>query len=481
MGKISVLKRTTSGFAEDLRRKLRTDSWMNAITGLGTSAFDKRTHHQISALRRLSPIELDHIYHCDDMAARIVNAVVEHSLMLSYEIEQDDDGRIKEERLRWNLDSKIEEVAKWGRLFGGAAIWIGADIGRQEEPLDPDMIGEGQLDFLLVLEGPNDMAPVTYYRDPKHPKFGEPEIYSVHRTTAEGITLGGQSLGAHVHESRLVFFTGSDTSYRQRQNNGGWHHSVLQRPYQILRDMDANWQSFSRLMDNASQAVYKIKGLVDMIAEGQSEIMQDRMTIVELARSMARAVVLDAELEDFGQIGAQNFSGASEAMEKTFQRLAAAVPMPVTILMGMSPAGLNATGESDMRSWFNTVQTYRRDDLEPQVRTLTKIIAANAGVPLGEEPKVEWPSLWQMAPSEEADHRLKVAQRDAIYESLGVLTGPQIAKARWESGTYSDGGESAVIDFAAMEDLDALALERAMNPPTPPTSPEVFENGPEGE
>jgi len=448
---------------------MRFDSWLNVITGLGTSAFDKRTHHQIHGVRRLSPAELDAMYHCDDMAARIVNAVVEHSLMLSYEVSQDDEGRLRDERMHWELDAKVEEAAKWGRLFGGAAIWIGTDAGgRQEEELDLESITPDSVKFLMVLEGPNDMAPVTFYRDPLHPKFGEPETYSVHRTTAEGITSDGASLGALVHESRFIFFEGADTSWRQRMNNGGWKHSVLQRPYEILRDMDANWKSFSRLMDNASQAVYKIKGLVDMIADGKASTMQDRMTIVELARSMARAVVLDAELEDFGQIGAQNFTGASEAMEKTFQRLAAAVPMPVTILMGMSPSGLNATGESDMRSWFNTIQTYRRDNLEPQLRKLTKIIAANAGIALTDEPEIDWPSLWQMAPTEEAEHKLKVAQRDAVYESLGVITGPQVAKARWGTGKYMDSGEADVIDFDAIDELDAMALERAMNPPTLP-------------
>ena len=471
MGTLSSLAKATSGFAEQVRARGRFDSWVNLITGMGTSAFDKRTHHQIASVRRLAPRELDHLYHCDDMAARIVDAVVEHALMLSYEVSQDEDGRLRNERRRWDLDSKIEQAAKWGRLFGGAAIWIGTDSGgRQEEPLDLEQITEGSIKFLMVLEGPQDMAPVTYYRDPMHPKFGEPETYSVHRTTAEGITADGASLGALVHESRFVFFHGADTSWRQRMNNGGWRHSVLQKSFNILRDTDANWQSFSRLIDNASQAVYKIKGLVDMIAEGKSSVMQDRMTIVELARSMARAVVLDAELEDFGQIGAQNFTGASDALDKSWQRLAAAVPMPVTILMGMSPAGLNATGESDMRSWFNTIQTYRRDELEPQIRDLTQVLASNAGIALTEEPEIEWPSLWQMAPTEEADHQFKVAQRDFIYEGMGVLTGPQIAKARWGSGVYSDGGEADVIDLDALEDLEALALERMLNPPEPPTT-----------
>ena len=460
MGTIAALSKASKGFADQLRARHRFDSWLNTVTGLGTSAFDKRQHHQIQGVRRIAPSVLDALYHCDDMAARIVDAVVEHALMLSYEVSQDEEGRLRSERAAWDLDTKIEAAAKWGRLFGGAAIWIGTDAGgRQEEPLDLEQISGGSVKFLMVLEGPNDMAPVTYYRDPMHPKFGQPETYSVHRTTAEGIISDGAALGALVHESRFVFFEGADTSWRQKQHNGGWCHSVLQRPYEVIRDADANWKSFSRLLDNASQAVYKIKGLVDMIAEGQSEIMQDRMTIVELARSMARAVVLDADLEDFGQIGAQNFTGASQAMEKSFQRLAAAARMPVTILMGMSPSGMNATGESDMRSWFNTVQTYRRDALEPQIRTLTKVLAANAGIALGDEPEIEWPSLWQMSPVEEAQHKFQISQRDAVYESLGVLTGPQIAKARWGGGVYSDGGEADVIDFDAIEDLDAAPLD----------------------
>jgi len=460
-----------SSFAQQLKQYYRLDSWANVITGIGTSGYDKRLHHQIYNRRPLSPEELDALYHGDDMAARIVNAVVETALMLSYDIEQDTEGRLKEEREKWHLDSKVEEAAKWGRLFGGSAIWIGTDSGgRQETPLDIDSIKPDSVKFLMVLEGPNDMAPVTYYRDPMHPKFGQPEMYHVNRTTAEGT----ESMAVRIHESRFVFFKGADTSWRKIQQNGGWHHSVLQRLFPLLRDMDANWQSFSRLLDNASQAVYKIKGLTDMIAEGQSSQMQDRMSIVEMARSMARAVVLDAELEDFGHVGAQNFTGGAQAVEKTFLRLAAAVPMPVTILMGQSPSGLNATGDSDVRSWFDTVQTYRRDELTNQIQTLNKVLALNAGISMPDEPVVVWPSLWQMTPNEEADYKLKIAQRDAVYHSMGVLSELDIAKARWGMGQYSDGNEAGVIDFDA--------IEEAMNEPEviPGQLPTFVDDQPDG-
>lgn len=438
----------TAGFAREFVQRARFDSWANLITGLGVTGTDKRLGHLLYQFRRLTNEELDVLYHSDDMAARIVDSVVEHSLMLGYDVTQDEDGLLRDARMAWDLDTKAAQAAKFGRLQGGSAIWIGTDAGgRQEEPLDLDTIGPGQLKFLMVLEGPLDMHPVAWYRDPSNPKFGEPETYQVTRTTQEGSTAG-----ALVHESRFVFFEGAPTSWRQRQWNGGWNYSVLQRPYQIIRDLDANWKSFSRLMDNASQAVYKIRGLVDMIAEGRSEVMQDRMAMVEMARSMARAVVLDAELEDFGQIGAQNFTGATDAMETTFQRLAAAAQMPVTILMGMSPSGLNATGESDMRSWFNTVAAWRRDHLEPQLRKLNKAVALNEGIALDGEPEIDWPSFWQMSPTEEADHKLKIAQRDAVYESLGVLTPENIVRARWGSGVYNDGGEADVVDPDSMEE-----------------------------
>lgn len=453
------LKTAVTGFAEAIRSKTRMDGWFNAITGLGGSK-DKTTYHQVYYSPFLQPAELEALYYSNDLAATIVDAPVEQAMMLGFDVSEDTDGLIKDALQKWQADTKVRDAAIWGRLFGAGALLLGVNRGLMDTPLELEQVRQGDLKYIMVLDR-QDIAPVSYYEDPDHEKFGEVEVYQVHKSTASG-----KLPGKNIHESRLILFGGERTSARMKERNHGFDLSVLQRPYDTLRDSDANWKSIVHVMQGLSQAVFKVQGLINMIAEGDVETMQNRMLIVDMARSVARAMVVDAEMESFEQVGAQNVGGIGEVLEKTFQRLAAAARMPVTILMGMSPSGMNATGESDMRSWFNRLQV-QREELDGPLVLLVKIIAATEGLTLPDEPSIVWPSLWQMSPTEKAEHRLQVAQTDKIYIDSGVLLPEEVTVARWGKGEYSD-ETAGSVDIEAREKLAEEEIKDLLDPPDPP-------------
>ena len=54
-----------------------------------------------------------------------------------------------------------------------------------------------------------------------------------------------------------------------------------------------------------------MQGLIEMISAGNDEVMQRRMGLVDVSRGVARSLVMDAELEEYEQIGAQ-FTGVPE-------------------------------------------------------------------------------------------------------------------------------------------------------------------------
>lgn len=447
------------------------DSWVNSLTGLGGSR-DKTIANAFNLIQLRQPSELEFLYHGDDLAARIVDAPIKHAMMQGFDIGQDEDGSIEQAVRRWDIGRKVTDAAIWGRCYGGGAVLMGVNRGRMDEPLELDAIMPGDLKFLMTLDR-RDLFVEDYYDDPEQENFGEPRTYRI----AKAVGNSSQALlGEPVHESRLVLFGGVLTSERLRQANGGWDMSALQRPYDVLRDTNTNWRSVVHVMADLSQAVFKMKGLVDMIAEGEGAIMQDRMEIVNMARSVARAVLVDADSEEFQQVGAANIAGVGDLLEKTWQRLAAAAEMPVTVLMGMSPSGMNATGDSDMRSWFNTIRVHQEHVLGPALQQLVVVVARAEGVVLDEQPTVQWPSLWQMSPTEDADHRNKVASTDKIYIDSGVLLPEEVTIARFGRGQYSDETAQAVeVDSresalaAKLRGDDMTQQEQTQEPdPAPP-------------
>ena len=73
------------GAASNRARKIRLDSWVNMLTGLGT-ARDKTTYTLPVSDVLLTPQMLEILYHSSDIAARIVSAIPDEAFKRPYKI-----------------------------------------------------------------------------------------------------------------------------------------------------------------------------------------------------------------------------------------------------------------------------------------------------------------------------------------------------------------------------------------------------------
>lgn len=488
----TVLKKGEQSFGAF---KTRLDGWANLLTRLGTSG-DKAEGLNFYETGDLTDELLEALFNNDDLAARIVTAVVDDALRQGFSVERSteegaeaqdagaQDASLAEvatqqAALQKQLDAlefmeRFREAAVWGRLYGGAAILLGVDDGQgPEEPLDLNRVKS--LSYLTVLEK-RDLYVVGWYNDPLEPDYGEPALYEIRPTSiATAVAANSQVSGLRIHESRLVFFQGEKTSRKKYQQRQGWHLSVLQKVYETLRAANQNWKSTVNMISDMSQAVFKIQGLIQMIASNEKDTMLTRMALTDLVRSVSRAIVLDAEEEDFKLIE-RNLTGVSDLLDKTWLRMAAAARMPVTILMGQSPAGLNATGESDLRWWYDTVKTYQEMELKPRMEFVVRLLAKAMFPTMDPEAwEVCFPSLWQMTPSEEADLRLKIANVDKTYLDAGVVLPEEVAVNRFgdDQSPYSMGLNIDLETRNVMLEAELETLiEKAQQPdPVPPPLP----------
>jgi len=453
----------------------RADSWVNALTGLGSALRDKLTATQFQQSVRLSDATLEALYHGDDCAARICDALPEEALRRGYYLNVEDDTdlapKVAEYEKRLRFKAALREAAVWARVFGGAAVYLGVDDG--QDPRTPvNEKGVRTIRFATVLDR-RDLIPDSWYGDPlKDARYGEPKTY---RIQSVPVTPGGGTgaAGAVIHESRLLLFGGARTSLRRRLQNNGWPESVLQKVHEVLVQFGTGWQGTAHLLQDAAQGVFKIDGLVDMIASGDKETLQTRMEMVDMSRSVAHAIMVDAEREDFTRV-AYSFAGVPEVLRSFMLRLAAAARMPVTVLMGQSPAGLNATGESDTRMWYDQVQAYQGDELKPAIERFYTLLFAAADFD-GEEPEtwdVRFEKLWQLSDMEQATLEKTVADKDKVYIDAGVVLAEEIALCRFPSRGFS---METSIDLEAREEMMQAELElaksKAGEEPVPPPIP----------
>ena len=200
---------------------------------------------------------------------------------------------------------------------------------------------------------------------------------------------------------------------------------MLQRVHTVLVQFNVSWQSTAHLITDSAQGVFKMEGLIKMIASGGTDAINKRMLVVDMGRSVARSLVIDADKEEFER-QETTFTGHAEILKQFMIRLSAAAGMPVTIMMGQSPAGFDATGKGDQDVWDDTVQSGQTHILDPRLsRLLFLLMSSKEGPTNGVVPEnwnIIYNPLRQMTEKDTAELRKKVAEKDKIEIDAGIIT-----------------------------------------------------------
>ncbi len=483
--RLGQFRKGTSGNPSGLRRDARSnqqqrlDDWKNYFTGMGVMGADKRVGAGFY-LHNLSFDQLKDLYLGDDLAARAVDTIPKEALRQGYDLavsNTDDEGpavdpaelaaAVTQKLDVLGADEYLETAGCYERAFGGGAILLGVNDGQADMTQPLNLNRARSLDWLTPLEA-RELMPLYAYADPRAPKYGQPEIYQLmSRAVLPSFSGNYSSTTMLVHESRLIVFPGIRVSrYQVTTTRGGWGESVLSRVYRVLRDFNTAWSSAGVLVTDFAQAVIKIQGLWEALAMDGNQAFQNRLAAMEYGRNVTNAVTIDAQ--DTYERQQTPMTGLPDLLEKFAVRLAAACDMPLTLLFGTSPAGLNATGESDVRFFYDRVAAFQKRKLEPALRRICEIIFRTTGskkVP--EKWHVKFRPLWQDSAKDKAAAMFTQAQADNVWIQAGVLSAEEVASSHWGKGEYDP---NLTVDFDARE-----AQEQAAAAPVTPEDREALE------
>ena len=168
------------------------------------------------------------------------------------------------------------------------------------------------------------------------------------------------------------------------------------------------------------------------------------------------------------------FTGLPEVYDRVMMDVAGAAKTPVTKLFGRSPAGMNATGESDMNNYYDYIDGLRENQLRPIMERLLPIMALSAWGTVPDDMDVDFPPLQTPDSSEVADITEKKTQAVlSVYQSdlIDAATAQKELKALAdETGMYNTISDEAIeqakgrtySDYKAMQDpLAGLTLPGA--------------------
>jgi phage-related protein (TIGR01555 family) len=470
----------------------RRDGWDNLLTKIGIQGRDKRLSSAVVAPYTLQEGECEALFLGNDLANRIaalpaqeatrqwiklkIDEAEETTGVVAGEVpdklpgkspdkldasdahQADRQGLITD--VMQNLQTlkaqaAVAQAITWARVFGGAIIYVGADTGAGDDPsreLKPESVRA--IRFLTVFHR-YEVRIAELDKDPASPTYGEPLYYEpvIYDAT------GKLSYGSRIHASRVIHFDGTETTRRRKRQNQGWADSVFVKLYDRLRAYDAAWDSADILIQDFSQAVIKIKGLADMMATDGEDAVKERLELLDLSRSVLRAMVMDAEHEDFERKPTP-LTGLPELLDRWMHRVSAAVGIPITLLFGQSPGGMNATGESDTRFFYDSIRTYQETVLRPSLERLLRLVMSAKEGPTGAEPEgwsFEFNPLWQTSDKEKAEIRKLTADTDAVYLDRQVISPEEIAQSRWGGDEYST---ETAIDLEAQDIMRQAEVDR---------------------
>lgn len=436
------------------------DGLQNVFTGMGGEK--EKAFNSFFGMTLIDRAQLDAAYRGDWIARKGIDIPAFDTFRewRTWSAGKDDVTKLEQTEKKQRIQLKTMKAMVYGRLYGGGALILGVDNGDPEEELDYDTVGQDELKFVhAVTRWELSTGPIEW--DITSPWYGRPQYYSPTGTHDPALASGSLRL----HPSRIIPFLGNEIPDINAAQ--GWGDPILQAVSDAVMGAGITNQSINQLVSEAKLDVIKIPGLSEQISNTEYEAnLKKRFSFATIAKSVFGILLLDKE-EEWQRIE-QQFAGLPDVQKVALLIASGAFDIPATRFLSQSPAGLNATGDSDIRNYYDKLKTEQTVLVEPTIEPLDKILLRST---LGDVPEdemrdmwYEWNPLWQLTGKEAAILAKDKAESFKIDVDAGLINEVVLKKAREaqliEDGTYP-GLQQIIDEFDDDPNLEQQKAEEA--------------------
>jgi phage-related protein (TIGR01555 family) len=428
-------------------KELVADGYLNLMsrTGIGANNMISQYTYNFNMLTN-DRMRLESMYRGSWIVGAVIDSVAEDmtrgGVSITGSIDPDKIAKIQTKLTRLGVWRAILESIKWGRLYGGAIAAIVIDGQDPSTPLDISTVSTGQFRGIKVydrwaLSASNTMV-----------EFGMDAGLPVHYDVIGDITTKKLS-GVRWHHSRVIRFIGIQLPYWQAMQTEYWGESVIERMNDRIVAFDAATMGASNLVEKAHLRVLMIKGLRDTFNEGghAEDILSRSFNTMRQLQSNEGLTVLDAE--DSYQPHTYSFGGLSDIILQFGQQISGATGIPLVRLFGQSPAGLNSTGESDLRMYYDHILSQQESRLRDGMLLVLRVMYRSLfGQDAPDDFDFEFSTLWQTSEKEKAD--ISAVVTDTIIKAYDagiidqVTAMKELRQSSESTGIYSNITQEAI-------------------------------------
>ena len=444
---------------------LTTDSIQNFVAkvGIGTANQSAASAYGPNPITR-NRLQLEWAYRGSWICRQVVDAPAEDMTRAGIEITTKDpkDSEALQKSLQGlRVWRKLREALQWSRLYGGAVAVILIKDQDPATPLRAETIGPGQFKGLLALDRWAVQPSLVNLIDELGPDYGQPEYYSVVASSANVPRI-------NVHHSRIIRFDGEDLPIWQKQIENGWGLSVLEPMWDRLTAFDSTTVGIGQLVYKAHLRTLQIEGLREALGS-TGPALKGILANIDMIRAMQTnegLTLLDAK--DKFETHQYSFGGLSDVLIQFAQQMSGAAQIPLVRLFGQSPAGLNATGDADIRNYYDACSSQQEGRLRNPIGVLLEVMHwSELGRAPDESFAFAFRPLWQMSEKERAEIGSSVATTVGGLEDKAIIDRPTALKELRQAAEVT-GMFSSITDKMISDAEQEAPIPGEVDLPEPP-------------
>ena len=319
-------------------------------------------------------------------------------------------AEIEAEYRRLHVRDLFRRAAELDGYFGRGQIFIdlGADNGPElTKPLllDKIKIKQGSLRSLKVIE------PVNTY--PQRYNSTNPLADDYYAPSAWFVQNG------EVHTSRLLTFISRPVPnyLKPAYNFSGMSLSQLAQPY--VDYWLSTRESVGKLLKNFSTSILKTN-MSDILTGGSSDTLVTRAKMFTKFRDNQGLFLMDKDSEEFQQVNTP-LAGLSQLQAQAQEHMASVAKTPLVILLGISPTGLNASSDGEIRVFYDFVAEQQEKLFRANLEAILKLVQLNLYGKIYDDITFDFVELYTMTGRELAMIRASDAQAGAAFIGAGVI------------------------------------------------------------
>jgi hypothetical protein len=318
--------------------------------------------------------------------------------------------------------SKFQTLREWARKYAGAGMLMNIDDGQKRKDGSPDWAAPVNFQAIkrigeLTVVDRWELDVREYEHDILNGLMYAPKAYFL---------VSDQQ--REIHPSRILIMQGIKLTPREQMENQGWGQSVIDAVWKALRDYMTTHSYIAEAVTRATQGILTMPALEGAMTGCDTEAVEERMQMLSFWMSAIGDIALTGD-EKY-EVVQRGFTGMADIARVFFEQLVVETEIPMTILGGQSPGGLNTGANAgEWQSWTSYLGGEQKRTYNPALRKYLNVVFRAGNSPVAELPDdwdIEWPDLFEPNIVEFSGAVAAIANAGVLLAQNGIYTDDEV-------------------------------------------------------